>query len=149
MKQIPIRYCSLILRQCAVVCQYKRYSVTLYFCFLFKEFFFCHKSQFFLYLRLFLAVCILFQLNCYVIYHNYHGTHYLSSRCSEDEKLVCFVLKTQGALIYDAIIYLSIYLSIYLIYLSIYIYNIFKSTNISLLFRSFTNVKSNYKPKCR
>ena len=66
--------------------------------------FFCPKSQFFLYLRLFLVVCILFQLTCSVIYHNYLGIHYLWSRCGEEVKLakmVCFVLKTQGVLIYD------------------------------------------------
>ena len=28
-------------------------------------------------------------------------------------------------------------------------HNLFKSANISLLFRSFINVKSNYKQKCR
>ena len=28
-------------------------------------------------------------------------------------------------------------------------HNLFKSTNIYLLFRSFINVKSNYKQKCR
>ena len=66
--------------------------------------FFCPKSKLFLYPRLFLAVFILFQLTCYAIYHNYPGTHYLSSRCGEDIKLVkmvYFVLKTQGVLIYN------------------------------------------------
>ena len=45
-----------------------------------------------------------FQLTCYVIYHNYPGTHYLLSRCGEDVKpvkMVRFVLMTQGDLIYD------------------------------------------------
>ena len=45
-----------------------------------------------------------FQLTCYVIYHNYPGTHYLLSRCGEDVKpvkMVCFVLMTQVDLIYD------------------------------------------------
>ena len=64
------------------------------FYFLFEELFFLSK----------VLLIFFFQSTCYVIYHNFPGINCLLSRCGEDEKLVqmaCFVLKTQGVLMYN------------------------------------------------
>ena len=96
MKQIPvIRYCS----------QYINTSDILLLCF----FAFSSRSFFLskvlvLSIPSFISCCLYPQLTCSVIYHNFLGIHYLLSRRGEDVKLVkmvSFVLKTQGVLIYD------------------------------------------------
>lgn len=116
--------------------------ILLLFFFVFSWRSFCLSKVLVLFItRLFLVLCILFQLTSYIIYCNCPEIYCVLRRCSEDAKLaqmVCFVLKIQDALTYYVIKPIDWILScraLYQVYLNVFYNN--SVAEIYLFIRKF------------